>query len=104
MAIKHVNKSLLSHLRGFFLHTSLGVKGWIWIRWVVSFGGFDCFLLLVVVGARNKLRSTLPPLFLHLSKQTPNLYVDLVALSSTRLKSSSIIFLLKAVLSRGEVK
>jgi hypothetical protein len=29
------------------------------IGWVVSFGGFDCFLLLVVVGARNKFGSTL---------------------------------------------
>jgi hypothetical protein len=30
----------------------------------VSFGGFDYFLLLVVVGASNKLRSTLPTLVL----------------------------------------
>jgi hypothetical protein len=57
---KYANKSFLSRLGGFFLHTSLGVKGWLWIGWVVSFGGFDYFLLLVVVGARNKLRITLP--------------------------------------------
>jgi hypothetical protein len=30
----------------------------------VSFGGFDGFLLLVVAGARNELRSTLPTLVL----------------------------------------
>jgi hypothetical protein len=47
----------------------------------------------VVVGARNELRSTL--LISHPSNPTPNLYVDLVALSSTRLKSYSIIFSLK---------
>jgi hypothetical protein len=31
----------------------------------VSFDGFDCFLLLVVVGAMNKLRSTLLTLVLR---------------------------------------
>jgi hypothetical protein len=30
----------------------------------VCFGGFDYFLFLVVVGSRNKLRSTLPTLVL----------------------------------------
>jgi hypothetical protein len=34
------------------------------IGWVMGFGRVDCFLLLVVVGARNKLRSTLPTLVL----------------------------------------
>jgi hypothetical protein len=59
----------------------------------VSFGGFDCFLLLVVVGARKKLGSTL-------INPTPNFYVDVVALSSIWLKSSSIIFPLKTILLR----
>jgi hypothetical protein len=103
-ATKHANKSFLSQLGGFLLHFSLGVEGWLWIGWVVSFGGFDFFLLLVVLGARNKLRSTLSTLVLTLSKPTPNLYVDLGALSSTRLKSSSIVFSLTMVLSRQEVK
>jgi hypothetical protein len=61
---KHANKSFLSRLGGFFLHFSLGVEGRLWIGWVVSFGGFDYFLLLVVVGVSNKLRSTLPTLVL----------------------------------------
>jgi hypothetical protein len=56
-ATKHANKSFLSRLGGFFLHISLGVEGWLWI-------GFDSFLLLVVVGSRNKLRSSLPTLVL----------------------------------------
>jgi hypothetical protein len=63
-ATKHANKSFLSRLGGFFLRISLWVVGWIWIGWVVSFGGFDGFLLLVVVGATNKFRSTLPTLVL----------------------------------------
>jgi hypothetical protein len=61
---KHTNKSFLSWLGGFFPHFSLGVEGWLWTGWVVSFGGFDCFLFLVIVGARNKLRSTLHTLVL----------------------------------------
>jgi hypothetical protein len=61
---KYANKSFLSRIGGFFSHFSLGVEGWLWIGWVVSFGEFDCFLLLVVVRARNKLRSTLSTLVL----------------------------------------
>jgi hypothetical protein len=61
---KHAHKSLLSRLRGFLLHISLGVEGWLWIGWVVSFDGFDGFLLLMVVGARNKFGSTLLTLLL----------------------------------------
>jgi hypothetical protein len=64
MATKHANKSFLSWLGGFFPHFFLGVEGWLGIGWVVSFGGFDCFLLLVVVGAWYKLRSTLLTLVL----------------------------------------
>jgi hypothetical protein len=56
---KHANKGFLSRLRGFFPHFSLRVEGRLWIGWVVGFGGFDCFLLLVVGGARNEFRSTL---------------------------------------------
>jgi hypothetical protein len=99
-ATKHANKSFLSWLGHFFPYLSLGVERWLWIGWVMSFGGFECFLLFVVVGARNKLGSTLLSLVLRLSKPTPNLYVDLVALSSTWFKSSSIIFSLTTVLSR----
>jgi hypothetical protein len=95
---KHANKSLLSWLVGFFPHFSLRVEIRLWIWWVVGFGWFECFLFFVVVGARNKHRST------HLSKPTPNLYVDFVTLSSTLLRSSSIIFLLKAVFWRRAIK
>jgi hypothetical protein len=58
-ATKHANKSFLSQLGVFFPHFSLGVEGRLWVGWVVSFGGFDCFLLLVVGGAGNELGSTL---------------------------------------------
>jgi hypothetical protein len=58
-ATKHANKSFLSQLGGFFPHFFLGVEGRLWVGWVVSFGGFDCFLLLVVGGDGNKLVSTL---------------------------------------------
>jgi hypothetical protein len=64
-ATKYANKSFLSQLEGFFLHISHGVKGRLWIGWVVSFGGFDCCFLFVVVGARNKLRSTLLTLIIY---------------------------------------
>jgi hypothetical protein len=47
------------NLRNFFPHFSLRVEGWLWTGWVVSFGEFDCFLLFVVVGGRNKLESSL---------------------------------------------
>jgi hypothetical protein len=57
-ATKDAHKSFLSWLGGFFLHFSLRVEGWLWIGWVVSFGGFDCFLLFVVVGGRNKFTAT----------------------------------------------
>jgi hypothetical protein len=100
VAIKHANKTFLSRLEGFFPHFSLGVEGRLWIRWVVSFGWFECFLLLVVVGARDKLRSTLLILVLTPLKTNTQFYVDFLALSSTRLRSSSTIFSLKIVLSR----
>jgi hypothetical protein len=80
---KHVNKNFLSQLSGFSLHFSLGVEGWLWIRWVVSFGWFECFLLFVIVGARNKLRRLFSPFFSYLLNPTPNLYVDLIAIFST---------------------
>jgi hypothetical protein len=63
-ATKHAHKSFLSQLGSFFPHFSLWVEGWLWIGWVVSFGGFDYFLLLVVDGARNELRSILLTLVL----------------------------------------
>jgi hypothetical protein len=61
---KHANKSFLSWLGGSFPYLSLGVERWFWIGWVVSFGGLECFLRFVVVGARNKLGSTLLTLIL----------------------------------------
>jgi hypothetical protein len=64
MAIKHANKSLISQLGGFFPHFSLRVEGKLWVGWVVSFGGFDYFLLLVVGGAENELGSTFLTLIL----------------------------------------
>jgi hypothetical protein len=103
-ATKHASKGFLSWLRGFFPYFSLWVEGWLWIGWVMGFGWFQCFLFFMVAGVRNKLRNTLSPFFSHLSNPTPNLYVDLVALSSTRLKSFSIIFSLKVVFSRHAVK
>jgi hypothetical protein len=63
-ATKYANKSFLSWLGGFFPYLSLGYEGWLWIGWVVSFGRFECFLLFVVVGARNKVGSTLLTLVL----------------------------------------
>jgi hypothetical protein len=63
-AIKHAKKSFISRLGGFSLHISLGFEGWLWIGWVVDFGWFECFLIFVVVGVRNNLRSTLLTLFL----------------------------------------
>jgi hypothetical protein len=63
-ATKHANKGFLSKLQDFFPHLSLRVEGWLWTRWVVSFGGFDCFLLFVVVGGRNKFGSSLLTLVL----------------------------------------
>jgi hypothetical protein len=63
-ATKHAHKSILSWLGGFFPHFSLRVEGKLWVGWVVSFGGFDCFLLLMVGGAGNELESTLLTLIL----------------------------------------
>jgi hypothetical protein len=62
--IKYVNKDFLSRLGGFFSHFSLMVEGRLWVGWVVSFAGFNYFLLLVVGGAGNELGSTLLTLIL----------------------------------------
>jgi hypothetical protein len=63
-ATNHAHKRFHSQLGGFFPHFSLRVEGRLWVRWVVSFGGFDWFLLLMVGGVRNKLGSTLLTLIL----------------------------------------
>jgi hypothetical protein len=63
-ATKHANKAFLSRLGDFFPHFSLRVEGRLWVGWVVGFGGFDCFLFLVVGGAGNELGSTLLTLIL----------------------------------------
>jgi hypothetical protein len=61
---KHANKSFISMLGDFFSHFSLVVEGWLWTGCVVSFGGFDYFLLLVMVRDRDELRRTLHTLIL----------------------------------------
>jgi hypothetical protein len=63
-AIKHANKCFLSQSGDFFPCFSLWVEGWLWVGWVVSFGGFDCHFLFVVGGAGNELGSTLLTLIL----------------------------------------
>jgi hypothetical protein len=67
---KHANKRFLSQLGGLFPHLFLGVEGRLWVGWVVRFGGFDCFLFLVVGGAGNELGST--PLTLILTPLKTN--------------------------------
>jgi hypothetical protein len=62
--IKQANESFVSQLGGFFPYFSLWVEGWLWVGWVVSFGGFDCCFLFVVGGAENELGSTLLTLIL----------------------------------------
>jgi hypothetical protein len=99
-ATKYINKSFLSWLGYFFLYLSLGVERWLWIGCVVSFGGFECLLLFVIVGGRNKLRNTLLTHVLTSLRANTQFYVDLIALSFTWFKSSSIIFSLTIVLSR----
>jgi hypothetical protein len=59
MATKHANVNFLTFLWSIFLHTTLGVEGWFGTGWVVGFDGFECFFLLVIIGAWNKLGSTL---------------------------------------------
>jgi hypothetical protein len=68
---KHANKIFLSRLRVFFPCFSLWVEGWLWVRWVVSFGWFDCFLFFMVAQAMNKLRSTLLTFLLISLKPNP---------------------------------
>jgi hypothetical protein len=63
-ATKHAYKSFLSQLGGFFPHFFLRVEERLWVGWIVSFGGFDCFLLFVVGEARDELRSILLTLVL----------------------------------------
>jgi hypothetical protein len=88
-AIKHANKGFLSRLGGLFPHFSLRVERWLWIGWVVSFGGFDCCFLFMVVGARNKLGSTLLILVLTPLK-TNTQFVS--GLGCTQLNPTEIIF------------
>jgi hypothetical protein len=53
----------------------------------VSFGGFDCFLLLVIVGTRDKLRSTLLTLVLTALKANTQFICgfDCTLLNSTQI-------------------
>jgi hypothetical protein len=41
MATKHANINFLTWIWSIFLHTSLGVEGWLGIGWVVGFGWFE---------------------------------------------------------------
>jgi hypothetical protein len=70
-ATKHANKSFLSRLSDFFPCFSLWVEGWLWVGWVVSFGGYDCCFLFVVGGTRNKFGITLLTLILTPLKPNP---------------------------------
>jgi hypothetical protein len=70
-ATKHANKSFLSQLGGFLPCFSLWIEEWLWVRWVVSFGGFDYCFLFMVGGARNKLESTLLILIITTLKPNP---------------------------------
>jgi hypothetical protein len=56
---KDANINFLTSLWSIFLYTSLGIEGWLGIGWVVGFVGFECFFLFMIIGDRNKLRSTL---------------------------------------------
>jgi hypothetical protein len=67
----------------------------------VSFGGFDCFLFLVIVGPMDELRSTLHTFFLPPLKTNTQL---VCGLGYTLLNMTEIIFSLTTVLSRQEVK
>jgi hypothetical protein len=86
---KHVNKSFLFRLGGFFSYFSLWVEGWIWVGCVLSFGGFDCCFLFVVRGARNKLGSTL--LTLNLTPLKPNTQL-VCGFGCTLLNPAQILF------------
>jgi hypothetical protein len=101
---KHANKYFLSRLGGFFPCFSLWVEGWLWVGWVVSFGGFDCCFLFVVGGARNKLGSTLFTLILTPLKPNTQSVYGLSCTLLNPLKFSSIIFSLKVVFSRRAIK
>jgi hypothetical protein len=102
MVTKHANKSFLSRLGGFFSHFSLRVEGWLWIGWVVSFSGFDCCFLFVVVGSRSKLVSTALTLVLTPLK-TNTQFVSELGCTLLNLTQIILIFSLITVLSRQEV-
>jgi hypothetical protein len=61
---KYAHKSFISQLRGFLTHFSLRFEGRLWVGWVVRFGGFDCYFLLMVGRARNELMNTFHTLVL----------------------------------------
>jgi hypothetical protein len=63
-ATKHANKNFLFQLGSFFTYFSLWVEGWLWVGWVVSFGGFNYCFLFVVGGVRDKFGSTFLTLIL----------------------------------------
>jgi hypothetical protein len=65
-ATKHTNKSFLSRLGGFLPCFSLWIEGWLWIRWVMGFGWFECFLFFMVAGAMKKLSTAITWLGTHI--------------------------------------
>jgi hypothetical protein len=100
MATKYANKNFLSQPGGFFPPFFRWVEGWFGIGWVVSFDGFDCFLLLVIVGARYKLRSTLLTLVLTPLKTNTQFVCGFDCTLLNPAQVLSIIFSLKIILSR----
>jgi hypothetical protein len=87
-ATKHVNVNFLTWIWGIFLHTSHGVEGWHGIGWLVGFDGFQCFFLFVIIGARNKLGSTLFTFILTSLKTNPQFVCEF---GCTLLNSTQIL-------------
>jgi hypothetical protein len=80
---KHANKRFLSQLAGFFPCFFL------WVGWVVSFGGFDYRFLLVVGGAGNKLGSTLLTLILTPLKHKTHIAIEQLSALRTGLGTAA---------------
>jgi hypothetical protein len=74
-------------LKYFSSHLSW-VEGWLEIGWVVSFDGFECFFLFVIIGDRNKLGSTLFS-FILTSLQTNTQFI--CGFSCTLLNSTQVL-------------
>jgi hypothetical protein len=89
MATKYANVNFLTWIWSIFLHTSLGVEGWLGIGLVVGFNGFQCFFLFVIIDARNKLGSTIFT-FILISLKTNTQIIFGFWLQSPQLDSSHL--------------